>query len=181
MTTGKRIVLGVTASIAIHRALDLCSELKKRGHHLDVVMTPSATRLVAPMTFQAFSHTKVHHEMWEPVDSFDHDHIRLAQSGDLLAIVPATADTIGKLAHGIMDNVLLTAAFAFSGPKIFAPAMNWRMWEHPRVQKNCAALSDEGWTMVAPVSGDLACGEQGSGRLAPLAHILAAIDATLPR
>ncbi len=179
MTTSRRIVLGVSASIAIHRALDLCSELKKKGHRVHVVMTPSATRLIAPMTFQAFSHEKVHHEMWEPVDSFDHDHIRLAQEGDIFALVPATADTIGKLANGIMDNVLLTTAFAFAGPKLFAPAMNWRMWEHPAVQRNAAALQAEGWTMVGPVAGELACGEQGSGRLAPVLDILRALEAAL--
>jgi phosphopantothenoylcysteine decarboxylase/phosphopantothenate--cysteine ligase len=78
-----------------------------------------------------------------------------------------------------MDNVLLTTAFAFAGPKLFAPAMNWRMWEHPAVQRNAAALRDEGWTMVGPVAGDLACGEQGSGRLAAVADILAAIEAAL--
>ena len=113
----QRIVLGVTASIAIHRALDLTSELKKRGHRVHVVMTPSSKELVSPVTFQAFSHEKVHHDMWAVSDSFDHDHIRLAQEADLLVIAPTTAGTIGKLAHGILDNVLLTTAFAFVRPE----------------------------------------------------------------
>ena len=180
MTQSRRIVLGVTASIAIHRALDLCSELRKRNHRVDVVMTPAATRLVAPMTFQAFSHRKVHHELWEPSDSFDHDHIRLAQDGEILVVVPATASSIGKLAQGIFDNVLLTTAAAFAGPRLFAPAMNWRMWANPAVQRNVARLQQDGWTMVPPVDGDLACGEQGPGRLASVAEILAALEALLP-
>ena len=169
-------MLGVTASIALHRALDLTSELRKRGRKVSVVMTPNAKRLVTPLTFQAVSLSKVYHDMWEMTETFDHDHIRLAQEADLLAVAPATASTIGKLAHGILDNVLTTVCFTFRGPRVLAPAMNWRMWSHPVVQENVGRLSKEGWHLVPPAEGDLACGEKGPGRLAPVADILARIE-----
>lgn len=172
----RHIILGVTASIALHRALDITSMLRKSGNRISVVMTPSSKKLISPVTFQAISLEVVYHDMWATTDSMDHDHIRMAQSGDALLIAPATAGTIGKLAHGILDNILLTTAFAFSGPKFIAPAMNWRMWENPVIQSNCQLLKDQGWQMIEPVAGDLACGEQGIGRLAPVEDIVAALD-----
>jgi phosphopantothenoylcysteine decarboxylase/phosphopantothenate--cysteine ligase len=172
----RHIILGVTASIALHRALDITSILRKKGDRVSVVMTPSAKKLISPVTFQAISLDVVYHDMWATSESMDHDHIRMAQTGDALVIAPATAGTIGKLAHGILDNILLTTAFAFDGPKYIAPAMNWRMWENSVVQNNCQLLIDQGWQMIQPVAGDLACGEQGIGRLAPVDDIVAALD-----
>jgi phosphopantothenoylcysteine synthetase/decarboxylase len=179
MPPTRHIVLGVSASIAAHRALDLTSILRKRGDRVSVVMTPNATKLIAPVTFQAIALSKVFVDMWELTSSFDHDHIRFAQDGDVLAIVPASAATIGKLACGIYDNLLTTTAAAFSGRKLFAPAMNWRMWQNSIVADNCRRLVDHGWTMIPPAHGDLACGESGPGRLAELADVLAAIDRAL--
>ena len=135
-------------------------------------MTPSSKKLVSPMAFQAMTLERVHHDMWEPSPTAEHDHIRLAQEGDLFLLAPATGNTIGKLAHGILDNIVATTAFAFTGPKLFAPAMNWRMWAQRAVQDNARQLQDDGWTMIPPVEGDLACGEQGPGRLAPVEDIL---------
>ncbi|MEZ6195010.1 MAG: flavoprotein [Planctomycetota bacterium] len=171
----RHVILGVTASVAIHRALDLASELRKAGYRVSAVMTPDATRLVTPLQFQAITLSRVYHTLWEEGRDLDHDHIRLAETGDLLVVAPATAGTIGKIAHGLADNVLLTTALAFGGPRLFAPAMNWRMWAQPAVQRNCRQLAEDGWTAVGPVSGDLACGEEGAGRLAPVADILAAL------
>ena len=179
MSRSRQIILGVTASIAVHRALDIASKLRKRGDHVAVVMTPNATRLVAPVTFQAVALSKVYHDMWELTSDFDHDHIRMAQSGEVLLIAPASASTIGKLAAGIYDNVLLTTAAAFQGKKLLAPAMNWRMWENPIVRDNVDKLARHGWTIVGPASGDLACGEKGPGRLADVDEILQALDLAL--
>ncbi|MCA9323129.1 MAG: phosphopantothenoylcysteine decarboxylase [Planctomycetes bacterium] len=175
MTNGKKIALGVSASIAIHRALDLVSELRKLGHEVSVLMSPDAKRLISPQTFQAISLSRVYHEMWEASADMDHDHIRIAQTADLFCLAPATANTLCKLAHGIVDNVLLTTAFAFEGPRVYAPAMNTRMWRRPAVAKACQLLDADGWQRVGPVSGDLACGEEGEGRLAPVSSLLDAV------
>ena len=179
MTTPRHVVLGVTASIAIHRALDLTSELRKRGHRVSVVMTPHSQRLVTPLTFQALSLSKVFHDMWELTEDFNHDHIRLAQDCDAFLLAPASAGTIGKLAHGILDNILTTTAFACGGARLFAPAMNWRMWGQRAVQENCRRLQEDGWEMIPPESGDLACGEKGPGRLAAVPRILERLTARL--
>lgn len=175
----KNVILGVTASIAIHRALDIASILRKRGDRVSAVMTPNAAKLIAPVTFQAITLSKVFFDMWELVQGFDHDHIRLSQEAHALVIAPASASTIGKLAHGIYDNVLLTTAAAFQGPKLIAPAMNWRMWKNSIVAENVQKLVDHGWTLIAPADGDLACGEQGPGRLAPVETIVQALDRAL--
>lgn len=177
--TGRHIILGVSASIALHRALDLTSTLRKRGDRISVVMTPNATKLISPVTFQAISLSKVFVDMWELTDDFDHDHIRLAQNGGAFLFAPASASTIGKLAHGIFDNILLTTAAAFSGPRLFAPAMNWRMWQNPIVKANVRRLVRTGWTLIPPETGDLACGEKGAGRLAPVDDIIKVLDRSL--
>jgi phosphopantothenoylcysteine decarboxylase / phosphopantothenate---cysteine ligase len=179
LSGSRHLILGVSASIAIHRALDLASRFKKRGDRVSVVMTPDAVKLVAPVTFQAISLSKVFCDMWELTDGFDHDHIRMAQTGDLLLVAPASASTIGKLAHGFGDNVLLTTALAFQGPKLFAPAMNWRMWSNPIVRENVERLDRFGWTRIGPADGDLACGESGPGRLADVDDIVRAVDQAL--
>lgn len=171
--SGRHVVLGVSASIAIHRGLDIASELRKRGDSVSVLMTPSATRLIAPQTFQAIALGPVFHTFW---DEGEHHHIELARDIDLMCIAPATANTIGKLAHGILDTVLTATATAFDGPRFLAPAMNWRMWAAPAVQENVERLKGYGWTVIPPADGDLACGEQGPGRLAAVSDILQAIS-----
>jgi phosphopantothenoylcysteine decarboxylase / phosphopantothenate---cysteine ligase len=176
MSRSRHVILGVTASVALHRALDLASELRKAGHLVSAVMSPNATRLVSALQFQAITLSKVYHAQWETVDDLDHDHIRLADQADLMVVAPATAGTIGKIAQGLADNVLTTTAMAFSGPRLIAPAMNWRMWANEAVQENCATLRRRGWEFIGPDAGDLACGEQGAGRLAAVADILAALE-----
>lgn len=165
----RHVVLGVSASIAIHRGLDVASELRKAGDRISVLMTPDATRLIAPQTFQAIALGPVFHSFW---DEGEHHHIELARDVDLMCIAPATATTIGKLAHGILDNVLVATATAFDGPRYLAPAMNWRMWKAPAVQENVERLVRFGWTLIPPADGDLACGESGPGRLAAVPDII---------
>ena len=178
-TRTSHVILGVTASIAIHRALDVASELRKKGATVSVVMTPNAARLIQPITFQSMAHGAVYVDPFEVVPDFDHGHIRLAQDGDIFVVVPATAGTIGKMAHGIADNLVTTTAIAFDGPKLFAPAMNHRMWANPLVASNVARLQDLEWSLIPPQTGDLACGEEGPGRLAEVSTILSAIEGSL--
>ncbi len=178
--SGGHVILGVTGSIAAHRALDITSELRKRGHRVSVVMTAAAQKLITPLAFQAMALSKVYTDLWERTESSDHDHIRLAEDGHVLCIAPATADVIGRLAHGLLDDVLLTTAFAFRGPRIVAPAMNWRLFENPILKANLARLREAGFEIVDPDTGDLACGERGPGRLAPVPSIVDAILAHLP-
>ncbi len=180
MPDSRRILLGVTASIAIHRALDITSELRKAGHRVTVIMTPNSQRMITPLTFQAMSLETVYHDPWAVESSRDHDHIRMAQEGELLLVAPATASTIGKLAHGILDNLVATTAFAFDGPRLLAPAMNWRMWAKSIVQENLRRLEADGWQIIPPEEGDLACGEKGPGRLARVDTILDRVRSALP-
>lgn len=175
------VILAVSASVAIHRGLDLVSELRKRGRQVTVLMTPGATRLVTPLQFQALSGRPVHWDVFGGTGDDVYDHLGPARAGDLLLFAPATADLIGKLAAGIADDLVTTCALAFDGPKILCPAMNWRMWANPFVHRNVAALAAAGFILVPPAEGDLACGEHGPGRLAPVDVILRAVEASLAK
>ena len=170
------ILVGVSASVAIHRALDLVSELKKRGHDVTVLMTPGATRLITPLQFQAISGRRVHHDVFGGTNEHAYDHLSPARDGELYVYCPATADLIARLAHGMGDDMVTTTALAYQGPSILAPAMNWRMWANPLVQRNLQILRDVGFQVVDPADGDLACGEEGPGRLASIVSIIEAIE-----
>lgn len=173
------LILGVSASVALHRALDLASELRKRARPITVVMTPGATKLITPLQFGALSGGRVLHDVFAGAGEDVYDHLGPARKGAVLLVAPASADLIGRLAHGLANDLLTTTAIAWdqSRPRLFAPAMNWRMWAHPFVQRNVEILVDAGWTLIPPDPGDLACGEKGPGRLAPVARILEALDA----
>ena len=176
-----RVILGVSASVAIHRALDVASELKKGGHDVTALMTSSATKLVAPLQFQAITGRRVFHDLFEGADDDAYDHLNPAREGDLLVCAPATADLLGRLAHGLADDMVSTTALAFpqDKPRLLAPAMNWRMWANPLVQRNVAALTEANWRIIGPAEGDLACGEQGRGRLATVDEIVDAVTSAL--
>jgi phosphopantothenoylcysteine decarboxylase len=174
----KTVLLGVAGSIAAHRALDLTSELTKAGAAVDVVMTAGAMRFIQPLAFQALARRKVHFDLFEPVLHQSHDHIELARAADLCVVAPCSADVIGKLASGICDDFLTTVLYAaHDKPRLLCPAMNWRMWKNPLTARNLATLERIGFQVEAPDEGDLACGEHGPGRLAPVARILARIRA----
>jgi phosphopantothenoylcysteine synthetase/decarboxylase len=176
-----RVLLGVTGSIAAHRALDLTSELTKAGVAVDVLMTPGAERFIRPLAFQALSRRKVFTDLFEAPSDEAHDHIRVATDADLFVVAPCSADALAKFAAGLCEDFVSTAMVVYRGPRLLCPAMNWRMWTAPVVRRNVAALRDLGFEFVDPAEGDLACGEQGPGRLAPVAEILARIRAHLPR
>jgi phosphopantothenoylcysteine decarboxylase/phosphopantothenate--cysteine ligase len=171
---GKNILLGVTGGIAAFKAASLTSRLVKMGASIRVVMTENATKFVAPLTFQTLSRNPVYVDMFSP-GHWQPGHISLAESADLLVIVPATANVIGKLAHGIADDLLTTVALAVKCPIVLAPAMNSNMFDNSIVQDNLGYLKDKGFFIVAPEYGPLACGYEGKGRLADLDVIVEAI------
>ncbi len=168
----RTILLGVTGGIAIHRSLDYVSQLVKSGASVHVVMTKSATRLVSPLQFQVLSRNPVLLDLFETGDDWKPPHIDLADRADLLAIVPATANILGKMANGIADDALSTVAISVHCPILVAPAMNGHMYKNPIVQKNISELSRHGIEFVEPESGDLACGYEGIGRLSSVDIIL---------
>jgi phosphopantothenoylcysteine decarboxylase/phosphopantothenate--cysteine ligase len=168
----RTILLGVTGGIAIHRSLDYASQLVKWGASVHVVMTENAARLVNPLQFQVLSRNPVLLDLFDTGDDWKPPHIDLADRADLLAIVPATANILGKIANGIADDALSTVAVSVHCPILIAPAMNGHMYHNPFVQQNINALRKQGFEFIEPASGDLACGYEGIGRLSPVEVIL---------
>lgn len=174
-----RIVLGVAGGIAAYKAAALCSTLVQRGDEVDVVLTDGARRFIAPLTFAALTRRPVLEGLWDAPETIP--HIALARRADAIAIVPATANVIAKLALGIADDLLGNIALAGRGPLVVAPAMNSAMYEHPATQGHLATLAARGVTIVAPGTGFLAERETGIGRLADPEAILDALDAACGR
>ena len=166
MLSGKNIVVGVTGGIAAYKAADVVSRLKKQGANVYVIMTEHATKFVMPLTFQSISQNYVVTDMFEDPKTWDVEHISLAKRADLFLIVPATANIIGKIAHGIADDMLTTTVMATEAPVMFALAMNTKMYENKIFQNNVDILKGYGYHMISPDSGRLACGDVGAGKLA---------------
>ena len=160
----KEILLGVTGGIAAYKSAAIVSRLTQHGVGVTVVMTRSATKLVAPKTFEALSGRPVLHSVFEATRS--HVHIESARSADLFCIAPATANILAKAAHGIADDLVSTLILSFDKPILFAPAMNTVMWNKPSVQRNVRQLQSDGMFFIGPESGHLSCGETGIGRMA---------------
>lgn len=163
--TERTVILGVTGGIAIHKSLDLASQLVKDGASVHVVMTENATRLIQPLQFQVISRNPVLLNLFDAGTDWKPPHIDLADSASLLAIVPATANIIGKLANGIADDALSTVAVSVHCPILLAPAMNGHMYHNPFVQRNIDTLKTHGVHFIEPANGALACGYEGTGRL----------------
>lgn len=172
------LTLGVTGSIAAYKAAEIASQLKQSGVEIRVIMTEAATHLINPQTFLSLSRAPVTTSLWNS-PSWQPRHIELALETKVLLIAPATADIIAKLAHGIADDALSTFALSHEGTVIIAPAMNPRMWKHPATQANCALLKSRGVRFIGPVSGAVACGEAGMGRMSPVDEIIAAAQAAM--
>lgn len=168
----KNVVVGVTGGIACYKAVEVVNALTKKGCCVDVIMTQSAQKFVAPLTFQTLSHNKVVTDMFDKVEKWDTKHISLAQKADLFLIVPATANVIGKIAGGIADDMLTTTVMATKAPVLIAPAMNTAMWENPILQDNIAKLTRFGYKVLDTAEGHLACGDVGSGKLLPWEEIV---------
>ncbi len=173
------IALGVTGGIGAYKAVEVARGLQKRGHDVVAVMTPSATRFVGPVTFEAITRRRVITDQFEPGANSDIEHIALASSMDLLLIAPATANIIGKLANGIADDFLTTLYLATRAPVLLAPAMNTLMFEHEAVRRNLETLAARGVRFAEPGEGYLACGWIGKGRLAEPDDVVAAAEAIL--
>lgn len=175
MTSPRLVVLGVTGSIAAHRAADLASLLVKAGHTVRVVMTADAQRFITPLPFKTLSRGPVITDLYDEEEGWKPAHIRLADEADLLLVAPATANVIAKLALGLADDALSCLALALN-PKaklVLAPAMNGKMWLHPATQQHVAMLKARGAEFLGPDEGMLSCGYEGVGRLLPVEQIAA--------
>ena len=168
MARKRTILLGVTGSIAAYKAADMASQLKKLGYDIHCVMTRDATHFITPLTLQTLSQHAVTIDLFEEGEGdWRPNHLQLADTAHLLAISPATANVIAKLAHGIADDAISTIALALR-PKtkvLIAPAMNGKMWTHPATQANVKLLQSRGVEFIGPEKGLLACGYEGIGRL----------------
>lgn len=172
----KKIIIGITGSVAAFKSIQLISDLVKQGYQIEVMMSESATRFVTPVCIQSLTKRKVY------VDTFDDEnpaiitHVDIVKDADLFMVVPASAHTIAKLAYGMADNMLTSAFLAATCPKLIAPAMNVHMYENPITQKNMQLLQETGVVFVEPISGLLACGDTGNGKLADEDTLLEMID-----
>lgn len=162
---GKKIVLGVTGSIAAFKVAGWVSDLAKEEALVSVVMTASATKFIAPLTFAALSGNDVHTEMFSATKEDTMAHISLGRDADVVLIAPATANTIAKLANGFADDLLTTTVLATRAKVLVCPAMNSRMYSHPSTKQNIARLKELGYTIIDPDCGMMACKEEGEGRL----------------
>jgi phosphopantothenoylcysteine decarboxylase/phosphopantothenate--cysteine ligase len=174
-----KIALGVTGCIAAYKAIEVMRGLQKAGVSVQVLLTRSAAEFVTPLTFESLSAQNVITDMFQPDQNREIYHISLAQSIQLLAVVPATANILGKFAHGIADDFLSTLYLSNPSPVLIAPAMNVEMWRHPAVRANVEILKARGNHFVDPEPGSLACGMEGEGRLAAVDVIVSRILETL--
>lgn len=168
----KCVCLGVSGGIAVYKALDVVSALRKKDIDVRVIMTDSAKEFVTPLSFQSLSQNMVITDMFAEPKAWEIQHISLAQRADLFVVVPATANIIGKIANGIADDMLSTTIMATKAKVIFTPAMNTNMYENPIVQDNMKKLSSYGYEFIEPASGRLACGDVGKGKLADVNTIV---------
>lgn len=179
MENRRTVVIGVTGGIAVYKALDVISRLKKENVDVHVIMTKSAIEFVNPISFQSLSQNMVIHDMFEEPKAWEIQHVYLAKKADLFVVVPATANIIGKIANGIADDMLTTTIMATKAPVIFAPAMNVNMYNNPILQGNIQKLKAFGYDFISPVSGRLACGDIGEGKLAQTEDIFEIIMSNL--
>lgn len=173
---GRRVVVGVSGSIAAYKAVSLVRLLSERGAVVDVAMTPSATRFVGPLTFAGLTHRPVVTDVLELDADQQIEHIELAEAADAIVLAPATANLLGELAAGLVGNAVTAIACASRAPVVVAPAMDAGMWTHPATQRNVATLREFGYIVIDPEVGELASGLTGIGRLAEPAAIVDAVE-----
>jgi phosphopantothenoylcysteine decarboxylase/phosphopantothenate--cysteine ligase len=177
----RHILVGICGGIASYKAVELVSRLQQAGALVDVIMSERAEEFVRPLTFSTMSHRPVYSDLWEPSGKAAETHIALAEAAELLVIIPATANTIARLAHGMTDNMLTAVALATKAPLLVAPAMHQHMYTHAATQANLALLRERGATIIEPEVGRLASGEMGIGRLPDTPVLLGAIQVVLGR
>lgn len=177
MSDGKKVVLGVTGSIAAYKAAELTSQLAKQGCDVRVVMTADALRFITPLAFKTLSRHPVVTDLYDEEEGWKPTHIQMADEADLLLIAPATANTIARLALGLANDALSCVALALNpnARTLIAPAMNGKMWLHPATQQNVSTLKARGAEFIGPEEGLLSCGYEGLGRLWPVEKVTARV------
>lgn len=176
---GKKVLLGVTGSIAAYKSCDIINALRKAGCAVKVAMSADAGHFITPLTLQTLSGDRVACDMFEEPEKWDVCHVSLAEWADLILIAPASADMIAKLACGSADSIVSAAVLAAKGKVLIAPAMNDRMYKHKAVQANIDKLKKFGYRFVGPKSGHLACGYTGTGHIADVKDIVQAVKNSL--
>jgi phosphopantothenoylcysteine decarboxylase/phosphopantothenate--cysteine ligase len=176
---GTNILVGITGSIAVYKAADLVSRMKRGGGDVVVVMTAAARKFMEPITFRILSENPVYTDLFQETAGDEPLHIGLAGAADLLLVAPATADFIARAAGGLANDLLSSLILAFTGPVLIAPAMNEKMYHNPIVRENILRLKKRGCHFVGPDSGYLACGYEGEGRLTTTEKILEKIISLL--
>ena len=171
-----RILLGVTGGIAAYKACELVREWVRGGHEVRVVATENALRFVSALTLQTLSGHPVRSELFSLTDESQISHIELADWPEVIVLAPATAHTLGRLAHGLADDLLATVVLASRAPLVVAPAMNVNMYRHPATQANLDLLQKRGVSIVGPDAGELACGWEGEGRLSASHEICGVVE-----
>ena len=179
MLKGKTVLLGVTGSIAAYKIADLASKLSKLHCDVHVIMTKNAAEFITPLTIETLSKHKVVLGMFDKKEYIEVEHISLARKADIIAVIPTTANIIGKIANGIADDMLSTTIMASPAKVLFAPAMNNEMYTNPIVQSNIQKLKDYGYYFVEPIEGELACGYKAIGKLASRNTIIESIEKEL--
>ncbi len=179
MLHDRRILLIISGGIAAYKSLDLIRRLRERGAAVRCIMTAAAQHFVTPLSVASLSEDKVYTDLWSLTDESEMGHIRLSREADLVVVAPASADLIARMAAGLADDLATTALLASDKRVLLAPTMNLMMWAHPATQANLATLAARGVIWVGPGSGELACGEVGSGRMAEPLEIVAAIEGML--
>ncbi|MGH8246599.1 MAG: bifunctional phosphopantothenoylcysteine decarboxylase/phosphopantothenate--cysteine ligase CoaBC, partial [Gammaproteobacteria bacterium] len=177
--TDRQIVLGATGSIAVYKAVYLASKLTQAAARVDVVMTPEATKFVAPLTFQSVTGRRVYWDMWDQHQDLSEPHIALARAADLFVIAPATATVIARLALGLAEEMVSLTALATRAPIVICPAMDTNMFEHQATQEHLETLRARGIHVIGPEEGRLASGQTGRGRLTEVELILQGIRQVL--
>ncbi|MEZ6014932.1 MAG: flavoprotein [Planctomycetota bacterium] len=177
------ILLCASASVAVYKACDLASKLTQAGHRVRTLLTPNAARLVNPQVFEAVTGEPAASSEWDEGRRTAMDHIDNAKWAELVVVAPASADLIGRLAHGLAGDLVGTTLLAVPArvPRLLCPAMNPTMLEHPAVARNLAQLVADGWRLVEPGAGHMACGDVGRGRLAEPQEIVDVIAGALAR
>ena len=173
------VLLGVTGGIAAYKIPNLCSRLVKGGFQVETILTANAQKIVSPIPFESLSGNRCHTDTFDPMDTSKVEHIALARQADLLVVAPASANIIAKLRWGLADDLLSTTALACTCPKLLVPAMNTNMYENPATQENLSVLRQRGYIVMEPLSGHLACGAVGKGKMPEPDDIYDRIEAIL--
>lgn len=179
MKDPRRILLAISGGIAAYKTPEIVRLLRRAGHEVRCVLTPSAERFVAPLSLQAVSGHSVRQDLFDPGEEGEIDHIELADWADLILVAPCTANLMAKMAHGLADDLVTAVLLATRAPVIIAPAMNVNMWNHPATQVNLETLRRRGLPIVGPEAGELACGWEGQGRMSDPAHLAEVVDSLL--